>query len=223
MERRLSTGGKPPVKIEERYIIEEAPSRGGLPCATAWFRHEIVEFGSKIHEGWSLSDYDYDRGSPPWSIQVYDTSEDAGHVEHLILVAETLHKQTRDDRENHEAQVRVDRDRIDVWGMPLPFETSESERIARCKMHFEGFVQSEFMRLPSFHWRWRKGILIIDRPPHRWGDDEEAFMTVFWDASPESLEHFSDDQREDLQRGEVARYSFSGVRQKLGGLTLKET
>jgi hypothetical protein len=124
--RRPSTGGKPPVRIREHYVIEEAPSHDDTPCFTAWICVEIV----KIPNGYCSSDYTDGNKRPEWSIQIYDTTPGSDYPEHLRGLAEKLHRHTREERE---AAGRGRSDRIDIWGIPLATNLTEEERIEKCK------------------------------------------------------------------------------------------
>ena len=67
-----------------------------------------------------------------------------------------------------------ERERIDVWGMPLPVDMSNEDRVARCMTHMEAEIASResapadtvyHFHIPQLHgYKWLLGFLIIDRP-----------------------------------------------------------
>ncbi|KAI0429382.1 hypothetical protein F5Y09DRAFT_310404 [Xylaria sp. FL1042] len=195
--RRPSTGGKPPVRIREHYVVEEAPSHDDrTPCITAWIRVEIV----RVPEGWPASDFPVDDTRPEWSIQIYDTTSQSDNRDHLRALAEMLHRETREERE---ASGREAPDRIDVWGMPLPADMSDEERVARCKAHQQAEIASRDGAANDFpippldsHREWQRGIVIIDRPPARWDEGEGGFLEVHWDVNPAWREMMGPDYKE---------------------------
>ncbi|KAF2688148.1 hypothetical protein K458DRAFT_385718 [Lentithecium fluviatile CBS 122367] len=81
--RRPSTGGLPPFKIREQYVVEEAPSHDSTPCFSAW--------------GWSSTDFSISDKGPKWSIQIYDTMLKSDNASHLKTLAEALHRETREE------------------------------------------------------------------------------------------------------------------------------
>ncbi|KAF1951798.1 hypothetical protein CC80DRAFT_538548 [Byssothecium circinans] len=215
--RRLSTGGLPPVKTREQYVVEDAPNHNSTPCFTAWAREEIVE----IPEGWSSSDFPISHKRPQWSFQIYDTTPQSDNPEHLKTLAETLHKETREEREAHG---RAQPDRIDVWGMPLATDVSDEERIAKCKAHVLAEIASRNtagnsdFHIPQLnaHDQWQRVILIIDRPQELWNEDEGGFLAVYWDVHPSYLELLAREYGNDHQEPETSAFRYT--RTELGQL-----
>lgn len=214
--RRLSTGGLPPVQIRQHSVVEEAPSHDGTPCFTAWLRDEIV----KVPQGWLASDFSMDNTIPKLSLQIYDTTPGSNNPDHLKTLAETLHKDTRQERLS---QCREEADRIDVWGMPLATNTSVEERIAKCKAHVLAEISSrdkdgntDFIiprLLNHYNIQWQRAIVIIDRPRALWNEDEGGFLAVYWDDSPDHAARLV--HEEDHRVPETSR-TFRCTRTKLG-------
>ncbi|KAF2445313.1 hypothetical protein P171DRAFT_432008 [Karstenula rhodostoma CBS 690.94] len=216
-EIRLSTGGLPPIKIHEEYLVEEALSYDSTCCYTAWVREEIVQ----VPEGWSASDFNIANERPQWSIQIYDTTLQAADPGHLKTLAKTFHEETRTERE---VGGRGQRDRIDVWGVPFAAGASVEERIAKCKAHMlaeitaretsgdDDFHVSEL----HGHYQWNRAILIIDRPERSWNEDEGGFLVVYWDLHPSYLKMFTRAYAEDTQEPELSAIRYT--RNELGNL-----
>ncbi|KAI0377078.1 hypothetical protein F5Y04DRAFT_264993 [Hypomontagnella monticulosa] len=213
-ERRLSTGGLPPVKTRERYVVEEAPSHDGTPGFTAWVRREIVE----VPKGWSQSDFGFEDERPEWTLQIYDTTPGSDNPDHLKALAEKLFRELREEREFYD---RGEPDSINVWGMPLAPDISEEERIAKCKAHLLAEAASReatgnedlFISQPS-HDEWQWAILIIDRPPELWNEDEGGFLAVYFGLEPDYLEEIEEEHGEDHEEPdtEVTRYTRTELR-----------
>ncbi|KAI0505764.1 hypothetical protein F5B22DRAFT_626705 [Xylaria bambusicola] len=124
LTQRRSTGGLPPIKIIGHYIVEEAPSHDNTPCITAWVRDEIIQ----VPDRWEVSDFRINDKRPMWSIQIYATTPQSDNRDHLRALAETLHRETLQDRDNTAGGWY---NRFDVWGMPLPVDASDEERVAK--------------------------------------------------------------------------------------------
>ncbi|KAH8896707.1 hypothetical protein GQ53DRAFT_743323 [Thozetella sp. PMI_491] len=204
--RRPSTGGKPPIRIRENYVVEEVSSHDSTPCFTAWIRKEII----KIPEGWSLSDY-ADLGlRPEWSVQIYDITSQSDNLEHLKTLAETLHRETREERE---VDGRPVPDRIDVWGMPLAADTTDKERIAKCKAHILAEVASRNttgdadFQIPQLMQQWQRALIIIDQPQELWNGNEGGFLVAFWDIHPNYLELLGKDH--EVPETTASRYTLT--------------
>jgi hypothetical protein len=219
--RRLSTGGLPPIKIREQYLVEEAASHDSTPCYTAWVREEIVQ----VPYGWSASDFDVANQHPQWSLQIYDTTPQAADPDRLKTLAETLHKETRKERG---VGGRDQPDRIDVWGMPFAVDASDEERIAKCKAHIlaeiaarETSAHNDF-HVPELrsHHHWNRAILIIDQPEESWNQNEGGFLAVYWDLHPSYLETLAQAHGESRQGPETSafRYTRDDLGQLLGRL-----
>ena len=88
------TGGLPPVEIREQYIVEEAPSHDIPSCFTAWVREEV-----EVSKGWSSSDFTISNKRRQWSLQIYDTMPQSDDPDHFKTLAETLHRETREECE----------------------------------------------------------------------------------------------------------------------------
>lgn len=188
--RRLSTGGLPPVKIREIYVVEEAPSHDETPCYTAWIKVELL---SEIPQGFSASDFSNINNYSRWSIPIYDTTPASDSPEYLSALAEALHRETIEERFLND---RGEPDRIDVWGIPLPTNTSEEERIAKCKAHFLAEVASRnasgnpefYMPRLKAREKWQRAIVVIYKPQSDWNEDESSFLAVYWDLHPRYIE-----------------------------------
>ncbi|KAI1352292.1 hypothetical protein F5Y01DRAFT_280462 [Xylaria sp. FL0043] len=214
--RRLSTGGKLPIRYQLSYVVEDAPSHDDqTPCVTAWLQAVNV----RIHEGWSASDYMIEDTRPEWSIQIYDTTPQSDDRVYLKVLAEALHRETREGRG---AMGCGAPDRFDVWGMPLPTEMSDEERVARCRAHQQAEIASQdaaavkdFQIPPLRGAHWQRGIVIIDRPPARWDEDEGGFLEVNWDVNPARREYDADDEEPEVS---WSRYRRTELDEMLEGL-----
>jgi hypothetical protein len=203
-ERRLSTGGKPPIEIREQYLVEETSSHDGTPCYTAWVREEIV----KVPQGWSTSDFTMGTKRPQRSFQIYDTTPQAADPNHLKTLAETFHKETRKERG------RDQRDRIDVWSMPFAADTSKEENMAKCKAHILAEIAvretsgDDNFHIPALcsHYQYNRAILIVDQPEESWNKDEGGFLAVYWDLHLSWLEMLAKAYGEDYQGPETSAF-----------------
>ncbi|KAK8094775.1 hypothetical protein PG997_001460 [Apiospora hydei] len=194
--RRLSYGGKPPIRIREHYVVEPVPSRDGrTPCFMAWLREELAPARGEPNR---VADT-----RPEFAIQVYDTTiapppsrgrdgDGDGDVEqHLRVLAKALHAETHWERDGPPAE---DRDRIDVWGLPLPADLSDAEKIATCKAHLlaeiaardgDGGGDTEFPIARVNDWeKFGRALYVIDRPPARWDEGEGGILELLWDVNP---------------------------------------
>lgn len=223
LERSPSTGGLPPVKIREQYIVEQVPSHDSTPCYTAWVRKEIVQ----VPQGWTTSDFNITNERPQWSVQIYDTTPQSADTNHLKTLAETLHEETREERDS---DGRGQPDRIDVWGMPFSADAPEEDRIAKCKAHILAQIATrETSRDGEFHVPelrshdlWKRAIIIIDQPKESWNENEGGFLAVYWEHHPSYLkmlaQAYGEDHREPDTR--ALRYTRDELGQVLGGLTI---
>ncbi|PVH98060.1 hypothetical protein DM02DRAFT_61357 [Periconia macrospinosa] len=214
-ERRLSTGGKPPVRIRQRYMVERVPSHDSTPCFTAWPCNEILQ----IPQGWSASDFTTDNERPQRSIQIYDTTPGADNLDHLKHLVETLHSETDEERQ---VQDRGRPNRLDLWGMPLPSDTNTQTRIEKCIAHMSAEIawrntveNFEFEISPiCSRDKWGRALLIIDRPEERWSQDDGGFVAVFWDANETWSETHAiraDTGNEELEVNRYSRNELDGV------------
>ncbi len=109
-------GGRPPRRIlPKEHVVEQAPSHDGTPCFTAY----------------SIDAENKER--PLFSLRVYDTRPEAGNAETIRTLALKIQEGT--EAERCEAQPAVDRDRIEVVGLPLPPDASNEQRFAVCRAH----------------------------------------------------------------------------------------
>ncbi|KAJ8118443.1 hypothetical protein OPT61_g584 [Boeremia exigua] len=181
-ERRLSTGGLPPVKVSRKHVVEKAPSHDSTPCFTAWLRDEIME----VPHGWSASEFTIADKRPQRSLQIYDTTPQAADAKHLQTLAKAFHEELCKD---HGVGGRDKTARIDVWGLPLATDVSEEERIAKCKAHLLAEIAARensgddncYISELSGHDQWSRSIIIIGRPEGSWDEDEGGFLAVYWD------------------------------------------
>ncbi|KAJ4308971.1 hypothetical protein N0V94_009138 [Neodidymelliopsis sp. IMI 364377] len=216
-ERRLSTGGLPPIKICEQYVIEEAPSHDGTPCYTAWVREEIVQ----VPHGWSASDFDIANKRPQWSLQIYDTTSQAVNPDHLKSLVETFHKETRKE---HGIIGRNQPTRIDIWGMPFTTDTIEEEKIAKCKAHILAEIAAretsgdDDFHVPELcsHHHWKRAILIVDQSEESWNEIEGGFLAVYWSPHPSYVEMLAQAYSEGYREPETSAIRYT--RDELGQL-----
>ncbi|KZM26589.1 uncharacterized protein EKO05_0005373 [Ascochyta rabiei] len=185
-ERRLSTGGLPPIRVREQCVVEKVPSHHdpGVPCYTAWMREEI----EKVPEGWSASDFTIANKRPQRSFQIYDTTPQAANPDHLQTLAEEFQTELCKD---HGVGGRNKTARIDVWAKPFAADASAGEemKIDTCKAHILAEIAArETSGDNSFHVselcshvRWKRFLLIMDQPEESWNEDEGGFLAVYWD------------------------------------------
>ena len=220
-ERRPSTGGLPPIQIREHHLVEHVSSHDNTPCYTAWVRQEIV----KVPQGWSAEDFGIPHERPQWSLQIYDTTPRAADPAHLKTLAETFHKETREERE---AAGRDQPDRIDVWGIPFAVDAPEEERIAKCKAHILAEIAARMtsghddfhVQELHDHYKWKRAIVIIDQPEESWNRSQGGFLAVYWDIRPSYLEMLARAYGEDYQEPETSafRYTRTELGELLGSL-----
>ncbi|KAF4831580.1 hypothetical protein CGCTS75_v005102 [Colletotrichum tropicale] len=234
--RRASTGGKAPRKALLQYVIEEMPSHDNTPCFTAWRRAVRLPIPEKYARSPSDSDSDDEDGQtrPKMSYQIYDTTPLSANPDHLKTRAKKVHEET------FKARWRIGfdfHDRIDLWGMPLAVDASIEERIKKCRAHACAEIASREHADDTFHisrlinhvdWPrsdWRRVIIIIDRPPELWNENEGGFLVVFWDLSMEhpattsgEVEGLRSGQDEGQQAPEmeVMRCTYDGVGKVMG-------
>ncbi|KAK2013423.1 hypothetical protein LZ32DRAFT_691127 [Colletotrichum eremochloae] len=184
-ERRMSTGGQAPVRVNEEYVVEQIPSHDGKPFFTAWVRR----WYPKPPDDFTPEELNQDSVRPSRSIQFYDITTGSDDHNHLKALAESLHRDTRKMRWNREK-----RDRIDVCGMPLAVGLSDEEKAAKCKAHIVAEIASrkaggagpdlEVSLLEEYP-GWKRGIMVIDKPREYWNEDERGgLMEVYWDEHP---------------------------------------
>ncbi|KAH6633125.1 hypothetical protein C7974DRAFT_423532 [Boeremia exigua] len=216
-ERRLSTGGVPPIQTRDQYLVEEVSSHDGTSCYTVWVREEIV----KVPQGWSASDFTIADKRPHSSLQIYDTTPNAADPDHLKNLAEKLHKETREKRG---VNTRDQPDRIDVWGIPFTADASEEERIAKCKAQISAEIAAreasgdDNFHIPELrsHYQWNRAIIIIDQPEDCWNEGEGGFLAVYWDVHPSYLEMLAQAYGEDYQQPDMS--AVRCTRDELGEL-----
>ena len=165
-------------------VVEEAPSHDGTPCLSVWEDHKAVD-----------SQYDKcaSNGRPKYSIQFYDTTPASRDPEHLKAVGERIHSATLDTRgmdgdNEHE-------DRLDVWGMAMPAETPDEERVNRCVAHMKAEIvarnltgSSDFFIPGTFNYHsYRRVLIIINGTMEEWE----------WPAEDESGDEDESDEDED--------------------------
>ena len=184
-ERRLSTGGLPPIEVREQCIVEKAPSHHdpSVPCYTAWMRDEIV----KVPEGWLASDFTLANERPQRSLQIYDTTPQAANPDHLQTLAKEFQTELCKD---HGVGGRDQTARIDVWAKPFAADASEETKIDTCKAHIlaeiaarETLGDNDFhVSKLCIHDRWKRFLLIRDRSEESWNEDGAGFLAVYWDC-----------------------------------------
>lgn len=106
--------------------MEQAPSHDGAPCFTAY----TVDAENM--------------GRPLFAIRVYDTTPEAGGADRTRDLALKIHRGT--EHERVERQPAVDRDRIEVVGLPMAPDTPDERRIEACKAHHMAEVAARTSR-----------------------------------------------------------------------------
>lgn len=217
--RRLSTGGLPPVKIREQTLIDQPPTHTPTPCFSAWVRQEII----RIPPGWSASDYNFPTQRPTYAFHIYATTPRASDPQYLETLAETLYKETREERSGR----GDDLDCIDVWGMPLGEGVSEGERVEICREHMEGEIRArEEAGVRGFggpeveSYVYERAIVIMDREEGSWNEGEGGFLVVYWGVRPSYVERLVKVYGEGYREAEVRvrRCTRDGLGEALGGL-----
>lgn len=215
--RRASTGGLPPIRIIEHYVVEKLPTDNNIPCFTAWIR---IEAPGPFREPWTAADYAVPDTPPDVCIQFYDTTPGSDKPDHLKALAEMLHKEARED------SCSVDRERIDVWGMPLASDMSEKERVEKCKAHAAAEVASrncdgvphEYpINSLSINYSWQQVFIIIDRPMELWDHDAGGFLVVYWDAHPSYLKMLADEGKS-APGTQTSRYTRERLEEMISGI-----
>lgn len=183
-ERRLSTGGLPPIRVREQCVVEKVPSHHdpSVPCYTAWMREEIV----KVPEGWLASNFTIANERPQRSFQIYDTRPQAVNSIYLQTLAKEFQTELCKD---HGVDGRDQTARIDVCAKPFAADVSEETKIDTCKAHILAEIAArETSGNNGFHIselcirdRWKRFLLIMDQPEEPWNEDEAGFLAVYWD------------------------------------------
>lgn len=190
-ERRISTGGLPPIRVHEECVVEKAPSYHdpSIPCYSAWIREEIV----KVPEGWLASDFTIANKRPQRSFQIYNTTSQAANLDRLQTLAREFQTELCKD---HGVGGRDQTARIDVWAKPFTANESEETKINTCKAHILAEITArELLGDGSFHIsklsshnQWKRFLLIMDQPEESWDQDKADFLAVYWDhhSGPET-------------------------------------
>ncbi|RSL50127.1 hypothetical protein CEP54_012074 [Fusarium duplospermum] len=175
--RPASTGGKPPVRIRCWMVTEEAPSHDGTLCCSVWEARELWVNPEPVKR-------------PTWGIQIYDTRSNSGKsMKQLKKLALKIYEDTWDERS---AMGRGTLDRIDLYGLAMPDDTTPAERAERCKAHnakeiatrnASGKIDFYIPRMDcGFPESGQRCLLFIDRPEDKWDEpDEGGFLSVSWD------------------------------------------
>ncbi|KAJ4318005.1 hypothetical protein N0V84_007059 [Fusarium piperis] len=144
---------------------------------------------------------------PKWGIQIYDTRSDSGkNMKQLKKLALKIYEDTWDERS---AMGRETLDRIDLYGLAMPDDTSPAERAERCKAHNvkEITARNETGKgdfyIPRIPCRYpasgQRSILVIDRPQAEWDEPSQGgFLHVQWDPKAEKTK--AKGGRSDLDR-----------------------
>ncbi|KAJ8114684.1 hypothetical protein OPT61_g3502 [Boeremia exigua] len=184
-ERRLSTGGLPPIRITEQCIVDRAPSHHDprVTCHTAWNRQSILT----VPSGWSASDFSIADTPSTRSFQIYVTTPQAADSEYVRALAREFQDELC---RGHGVGGRDTSARVDVWAMPFADGVSEQTRIDACKKHILGEIAArEALGVSGFHVsafcryeRWERFLLIVDEPEEAWDQGEGGFLAVYWDC-----------------------------------------
>ena len=187
--------------IEFKNIIERAPNHDNKnPCFTAWELRSMTPGLPAIP-----------RFRPKWSIQMYDTTPQAGDEDHIRALVTKIHEDTLESRGG---MGRNRPDRIDLYGMPMPVDTPEEVRVAQCVAHQRAEIAArnatgngDFFIPPSFGHFYNRIIVVIDKPEETWGDDEAegegAFITVDFDKLPRTPHHAPDPRARRMPKEEL--------------------
>ncbi|KAJ4990211.1 hypothetical protein SVAN01_04302 [Stagonosporopsis vannaccii] len=184
-ERRLSTGGLPPIRVTEQCVVEGAPSHHdpSIVCYTAWMRQEIL----KVPVGWSASNFSIADTPSKRSFQIYVTTPQAANLHYVQALAREFQEELCKD---HRVGGRDTTARIDVWAKPFAANTSEQTKINSCKAHSLAEIAArETLKVSSFYVsafrrynQWERFLLIMDSPEESWNQGEGGFLAVYWDC-----------------------------------------
>ncbi|KAJ9148556.1 hypothetical protein NKR23_g4904 [Pleurostoma richardsiae] len=150
-------GGRRPRKIlPKEAVVEEAPSHDRAPCFTAY----------------SVDPEETSR--PLFALRVYDTTPEAGGADRTRQLALKVHSGTEIER--CDVAPAVDRDRVEVVGLPMAADTPDEQRIERCQAHHMAEVRAritarrvDFYLPATFDVEgWWRGLVIIDRLEGGW-------------------------------------------------------
>lgn len=98
-------GGRPPLRIHPETVVVKVPSHDDTPCFTAYTVYEEYE------------------DCPKFGLRVYDTTPSAGSEDRIRDLATKIHEGT--EKERNTRCRSVDRDYIEVQGLPLAADVTE--------------------------------------------------------------------------------------------------
>ncbi|KAI1399494.1 hypothetical protein F4819DRAFT_464778 [Hypoxylon fuscum] len=161
-----------------KVVVERAPNHDNTnPCFTAW--ELCVEASDDIPD---VSAPGSAEQRPKLSVQMYDTTLEAGDDEHIRALVRRIYEETED---------RIGNCRIDLYGLPMPVDTEGEERVTRCVAHQKAEIatrnatgRSDFFIPPTFGDQWDRGIIIVNKPERDWHDDYSSFICVDFDKLP---------------------------------------
>ncbi len=152
--KQRELGGKPHRKIPPKeYVVEPAPSHDSAPCFAAY-----------------TIDID-DTSRPQFAICVYDTTPAAGNPDRTRDLALKIHRGTEEERLDRSSNGR---DRIEVFGMPMPQDASEEQRIEACMAHHTAELAARrhhrgfYLPWTFDNLGWRHEIVILVRLGEGW-------------------------------------------------------
>lgn len=166
----------------QRLVVENAPNHDNTrPCSSAWWLrdYEPVEDTPANPER-----------RPKWSIQVYDTTPQAADAAHVQRQARKIFEETWEQRRNEGRELP---DRVDVYGLPLPADTPDEERVRRCIAHQNREIhernatgRADFFIPPTFDEPYSRVLMIIAAPEEAWNQGDGGFIDVAFDLTPKS-------------------------------------
>lgn len=144
-----------PSPLPKETVVEPAPRHDGAPCFTAY----TVDAENTTR--------------PQFVLRIYDTTPAAGSPERTRDLAFKIHRGTEFER--CELQPAVDRDRVEVVGLPLPRGTSDEQRIEACMAHHMAEVSSRRQHARDFYLPatfdvegWWRAVVVLDRLEEGW-------------------------------------------------------
>lgn len=181
--RRLSTGGKPPRRVEVFMQVESVPTYDNSLCYSAWQAERTY-----------VSLEEPSKSRPKWGLQIYDTTpscgRDAARLERLAL---KLYEDTWDTRSG---TGRGERDRTDLYALPMEAGLSDEDRVEKCKSHYfaekearnaEGISKSDhYIPQAVTNDMWQHSIMIIAQAEETWDEGEGGFIQVKWERKGEA-------------------------------------
>ncbi|KUJ12879.1 uncharacterized protein LY89DRAFT_785441 [Mollisia scopiformis] len=123
---------------------------------------------------------------PIFSFQVYDTTENSADHAHLDAVATKIHEDTYEERDFYGGMFS---DRLDFYGLAMPSDTTQEERVQKCIEHQKAEIaarnatgKTDYYIPGTFDQRdYQRQFVIIDKTDPQWEQGEGGFLKVRYD------------------------------------------